>query len=441
MDKITKKLIKHFIYIISSVVFICFIVSSIFLSSFYINQQYKMLKDNAENIYSALKNGTSIDSLSMNSSITSGIIIKNNDINFIGHSRMGMMPFLKSMNYSSLDTQGKFNNPMGEEFLYYKLQTDLGDIIILQNNKFSSEYLRVVYIILISVFLLAIIISIPLISYAGKKITDPILKLKNASSEIANGNFDADTKVNTNDEIEDLSESLSYMALNLQKKYTLQRDFIANVSHDFKTPLSIIRNYSEAISDGMLDVKEQRNYAGEIIKEVDRLNTLVMEVLQLSKLQSGSYALKKQWFNLNEFLEDCCSKFNSLARSKNINICVNSINAEIYGDANYLYRVLYNFIHNAIKFSPENSTIEISSLLQEKGIEICVKDYGDGIEKEMLPDIWNKYYKHAKSGGMGLGLAICSEILKLHNFEYGVKSTPFVETIFYFIIPKTNLKL
>ena len=230
--------------------------------------------------------------------------------------------------------------------------------------------------------------------------------------------------INTKDEIEELSKGIKVMAETIEKKNTMQRDFIANVSHDFKTPLSVIRNYSEAIYDDLLKEDEKKEFLKDIIKEVDRLNILVMDILELSKLQGSTDILKREYFNLSEFLLDFKSAFRMKLESKNIilNIKPLDYDIEILADGNYLYRVIYNFIDNAIKFSREGGTVELYAKDEGEDIKISVRDKGIGIDNNYIDDIWKRYYKNKKSGGMGLGLAICSEILALHNFRYGVIS-------------------
>jgi signal transduction histidine kinase len=354
---------------------------------------------------------------------------------------MGMMPFMRSINSNSFKNQGIFKNAMDSEFLYYKLETDMGDIIVLQNNKYSSDYLKVVYIILFFIFISAMIISIPIISFMGKKFAKPILKLSKTASSISNGNFDVDFSVKTNDEIETLSISLNKMAIGLNKKYQLQRDFIANVSHDFKTPLSVIRSYGEAINDKLVDENGIEKYSGEIIKEVDRLNALVMDLLQLSKLQDGVYTLKEQFISLPELINECIDNFTLLTVKNDISVVTSIQPMEIYADKKYLQRVLYNFIDNAIKFSYKNNKIEIFTSHENGCIKISIKDYGIGIENHLLEDIWDKYYKNSQSGGMGLGLPICREILKMHGFKHGVTSSIESGTEFYFLIPKESTRI
>ena len=420
-------------FIIALIIAICLIASSIFLSKFYLKQQYDSLQTSADDMYNSLKTNELISDKNV-----TAILIQDNNIVPLTQGKMGMMPFLHSVSDNSFKTKGIFKNAMDAEFLYFKLQTDIGDIIVFQNNKYSSDYLKIVYIILFFIFIASMLLSIPLISYVGKKFTKPILKLEKVAASISKGNFDVDCGVKTNDEIETLSESLNQMAIDLKKKYQLQRDFVANVSHDFKTPLSVIRSYSEAIYDGLVDENGLEKYSGEIIKEVDRLNTLVMDLLQLSKLQDGGYSLNKQSINLSDFIDECVNHFNPIILDKNISIDSSTDALEVYADKKYLQRVLYNFIDNAVKFSPKDSKIEVFTTEASDYIKLSIKDYGIGIESPLLEDIWDKYYKNSQSGGMGLGLPICREILKMHGFEYGVNSSAENGTEFYFLMPKDN---
>lgn len=436
MDKITIKLTKYFMLLITLIVALILLASSIFLSKFYMKQQYDSLEASAKYIYSSLKTDQQITDTNI-----SAILIKGTTITPLSHGKMGMMPLLRSAGENNFKTKGVFENGMGTEFLYYKLQTDLGDIVVFQNNKYSSDYLKVVYIILFFIFIVSILLSIPLISHVGKKFTQPVLKLQKVASSISKGDFDVDCNVNTNDEIEALSNSLSIMAAGLKKKYQLQRDFIANVSHDFKTPLSVIKSYSEAVSDGIVDEGTAKKYSNEIIKEVDRLNSLVMDLLQLSKLQDGAYSLCKEFINLSELVQNSVNQFNPIINKKNISFDISIEPVEIYADRKYLQRVLYNFIDNAIKFSYDNSKIEIYTTRANGSLKLSVRDYGFGIENHLFEDIWDKYYKNAQSGGMGLGLPICKEILKVHGYEYGAQSSASEGTEFYFVISGDNIRI
>jgi len=435
MDKITKKLMKYFISIITIVVLLCFAGSSVFLSKIYIKQQQKQLETKAQEIYSALKQNTSYETID-----TIALLVRDNNVLPLTSGKMGMMGFFRQVDFSKLTSSGTLKNPMGESFLYYKLESELGDIIVLQNTTASKYYLKVIYIMLSVVFVLAILLSIPLIAYFGKKFTKPIIKLQKASTELANGNFKVDMGVHSDDEIEALSLSLKSMASSLDKKHALQKSFIANISHDFKTPLSVIRSYSEAIQDGLVDSEAIGQYSKDIISEVDKLNSLVMDLLQLSKFQEGGYRLNLDTFNLREFLQSCLNRFYAPASEKDLELVLTCPEVEATGDTNYLSRVLYNFIDNAIKFSHPSSRVEINAIEVDAGIKVSVKDYGIGLDPDILKDIWSRYYKNSESGGIGLGLAICSEILKLHHFEYGVDTGDHTFTEFYFIISDAQIE-
>lgn len=440
MGKLTKRLIKYYILIITAVIIICFVASSVFLSLIYTNMEYNSLKNASHELYSSIKSGNSNYDVLSNYQISSAFLVKDGSSKLLTSSRMGMMQFVKNTDFSSLKEKGKFKNPMNEEFLYYKYSTDIGEIIVLQNNKFSTTFLNTTYLILLLIFIFAIFISIPVVAYIGKKLTKPILKLQKAAFDITNGHFNIDANVDTKDEIEDLSTSIKHMSAELERKNAIQREFIANVSHDFKTPLSVIRNYSEAIYDDVINEAGKKGYLKEIIKEVDRLNLLVMDILQLSKLQGGMGILQKEYFNLSEFLLSFENSFKLLAVNKKITLCVTALDIEIYGDAKYLYRVVYNFIDNAIKFSYKNTTVEVTASNYNRGIKVSVKNHGEVIDESIMKDIWNRYYKSSQSGGMGLGLAISGEILKLHDYEYGAITTAGEETEFYFIIPSNMIR-
>lgn len=440
MGKLTSRLIKYFIGIIMLVCIFCFIASGFLLPYIYTNMQYSELRTTSKKIHDSIYSKEDYSNIISENQISVALLIENGKTTTLSSGRTGMVSGLINSNIENLKSKGKYRTHVNQEYLYYKNSTDLGDILVFQINKFPESYMQSTYIILSIIFLTALIISIPIISLLGKRITKPIIRLQKASSDITHGNFSIDADVNTGDEIQELSESLKFMAESLEKKDVMQRDFIANVSHDFKTPLSVIRNYSEALYDDIIEEKGKKEYLKEIIREVDRLNKLVMDVLQLSKLQGGMDILKKENFSLSEFLLDFQSSFKIYLRDKNITMKANLPKEEIniYADSSFLYRVIYNFIDNSIKFTPAGGLIELNAKEEENGMKISVKDNGNGIDEMYIDEIWSRYYKGRKSGGMGLGLAICSEILKLHNFEYGVISQKGNGSEFYFVIPKDS---
>ncbi|MBP1744502.1 MAG: resE2 [Firmicutes bacterium] len=441
MGKITKRLIRYFTGIICVVGLTCIILSSIFLSVIYTDIQYRDMREASEKLYRAADDSSQYGGIISDYQLSNVFTIRDGKVTSLtgmtGGMGMNMSGYMLNLDFDNLEEKGKFETLRGGELLYYRYSTGSGDIIVIQNNRFSSAYMRYTYIILAVIFMLALLLSIPVSAYLGKKITEPVIELQKASMDITKGKFDVDVEVKTGDEIQDLSESLKVMAESLEQKFIMQRDFIANVSHDFKTPLSVIRNYSEAIYDGLADSKASRRYSGEIISEVDRLNSLVMELLELSKIQSGKAALKRERFSLNDFLKSFGTAFEMQLIQKNARLDINPLEQDtlVLADAEYLHRVVYNFLDNAVKYCGDRGEVSLNAARGASGIKVSVRDSGPGIDPAFLEHIWERYYKGARSGGMGLGLAIASELLKLHGFKYGVESRLGEGSEFYFIIP------
>ncbi|OFI06787.1 two-component sensor protein [Clostridium acetireducens DSM 10703] len=207
MSKLTKKLIKYYIYIITATIILCFIGSSLFLSKFYLNQQYNELKSLTEDIHNSLEKK---ENIYINSNIKV-FLIKDNSVIHISKGNMALMHFMRNIDFTSLNTKGKITTANNDSFMYYNLKTSIGNILVFKNSIPYKQYLKITYIILISVFIISLFLSIPLTSYIGKKLSYPILQLKDISEEIAKGNFNVDLKLKTNDEIEDLYNSFKFI--------------------------------------------------------------------------------------------------------------------------------------------------------------------------------------------------------------------------------------
>lgn len=444
MKKIKFKLLRYFLFIIVLTVLIGFLLSSAFLSKYYIMNQYKELKDASEEVYTMLKSGEE-----QNIAYRSFIITKDGEIIYLnkkahknlmeGGNFKGKIPYI--LNYK----QGEFKDKNNNAVLFYNKTSELGNIVVLKDKAPINDYIKILNLVLAIVLFMGVLISFPIAYYLGKKFTKPIVVLKDYAEEVSNENFDS-LKVNKDVELEDneigeLWKSLNKMMKKLEYKNRMQKEFIANVSHDFKTPLSIIRNYSEGIEDGIFSNEDTKKYSRYIIEEVDRLNILVKDVLQLSKYQAGEVEISKENINLKDFLDEVFKRFNPIIEREEmkfiLDIKIEGKEVYIKGDKSALTRVLENLITNSIKFSNEGGAIVlgasfIKDTLNDK-VKVYVKDKGIGINEEMLKDIWNRYYKHSKKGGMGLGLPISAEILKLHGFEYGVESKVNEGSEFYFI--------
>lgn len=293
---------------------------------------------------------------------------------------------------------------------------------------------------LILIIIIVLIIA-ALIAYTiSKKISKPIEEITKVSKNISEGNYNIkfDTKTDIN-EIKELEDSLNNAAKELSKTEELRRELLANVSHDLKTPLTLIKANAEMVKDLTYKDKEKRNKnLDTIVSEVDRLNLLVEDVLDLSKMQSFNDTLNYEEFNLNEAIGSIISRFDIL-ESQGYNINYSGLDVVVKADKKRIEQVIYNLINNAINYTGEDKQIYINLVDNNNYVRVEVIDTGSGIDEENLKYIWDKYYKVDKkykrvSYGTGLGLSIVKNILINHKFNYGVETSKGKGTKFYFDI-------
>ena len=243
-----------------------------------------------------------------------------------------------------------------------------------------------------------------------------------------------------------LAATLDYMSDELEKMEEYQRRFIANVSHDFRSPLTSIKGYVEAIIDGTVPRELEAKYLNIVISETERLNKLTEGMLTLNSLDSKGY-LSRSNFDINRVIKDTAASFEGTCNAKDIiiDLTFSDTTQMVYADLGKIQQVLYNLIDNAIKFSPNNSVIYIHTGTKYEKVFVSVKDNGIGIPKADIMKIWDRFYKTDLSRGKdkkgtGLGLAIVKEIIQAHGENINVISTVDVGTEFRFSLPKsTNL--
>ncbi|MCT4594335.1 MAG: cell wall metabolism sensor histidine kinase WalK [Anaeromicrobium sp.] len=265
--------------------------------------------------------------------------------------------------------------------------------------------------------------------FLSKMFAKPIIKITHATKEIAKGNFHYNINVKGKDEIGILGNTINKMAEQLSQTETFRREFIANTSHELKTPISLIKAYAELTLD--IEGEEKENREGNlkvIIDESDRLTNMVEDILYLSKMEAGYYDPTMETFLVNDTLNRVIYKLKYFAKEKNINILFNpNKDLIIEGDENKIFQVFFNILNNSIIHSFNDSEIQINLLDNKDSIKIEFKDFGSGIPKEDLPHIWERFYKVDKSrkrdkSGTGLGMSIVKNILEAHNYSYGVES-------------------
>lgn len=298
-----------------------------------------------------------------------------------------------------------------------------------------------VYITLIVIYVLSfmIFLGIHLFIYL------PLRKITEAAKQYASGNLDYEIPVNSQDEIGYLSASLNYMSTHLKDMEDYQKKFVANVSHDFRSPLTSIKGYIEAIADGTIPVELQGKYLNIILFETERLTDLTRDLLTLNEFDTKDLLLNKESFDLHEMMKQVASSFEGTCTSRKISIELLFASRVLYvhADRSKIQQVLYNLLDNAIKFSNPQSTVTIETTERGEKIFTSVRDYGIGIPKEDLSKIWERFYKSDLSRGKdkkgtGLGLAIVREIIQAHNENINVISTEGVGTEFIFSLPKSD---
>ena len=301
---------------------------------------------------------------------------------------------------------------------------------------------------LIVVSIVVLLLSIVVAYFISKRLSLPITKISKAAKLISKGKLK--TKFETTSDIKelvDLTNALNDMKDELSKTEELQKDLMANVSHDLKTPLTMIKAYAELILDININDKEKCiNNLNTIIEEVNRLNNLVNDILALTKVESNLEKLEKSEFDLIKLIEKIVKQHNIYVIKDGYiiefihdNIKVLMIDA----DKKKIEQVIYNLLNNALNYTGEDKKVIIKVVEDDKDYTIMVIDSGKGIDKKEIDHIFDRYYRSKKNHkryvyGTGLGLSIVKNILLLHNYPYGVTSKKNKGTTFYFKIKKDS---
>ncbi len=302
-------------------------------------------------------------------------------------------------------------------------------------------FLSISYIL----FLLLFLLSLSILLLFRKIVYTPLKKITEGTNEFAAGHRDYQIPISSNDEMGALAASLNYMSDVLNQSGEYQRNFIANISHDFRSPLTSIKGYVEAIADGTIPVEMQGRYLEIVSREVERLEKLTSSLLTLNNLEVKSRIMNIRPFDINKVIKNTAASFEGSCRARKIliELILTGEQLSVTADMEQIQQVLYNLLDNAIKFSNDNSTITIETTEKNGKIFVSVKDHGCGIPKEILPKIWERFYKQDSSRGKdrkgtGLGLSIVKEIISSHNQNINVISTEGVGTEFLFTLEKTK---
>lgn len=275
----------------------------------------------------------------------------------------------------------------------------------------------------------------------ARNISRPLVQMNEAAKKLAKGSCDADFSVRGYLEVEELSDSLTHAAEELSQNDKLQKELIANISHDLRTPLTMIVGYGEVMRD--LPGENTPENVQVIIDETQRLTDLVNDLLDLSKLQSGARKPMPEQFDLTETVESVMSRYRKLTEKDGYHIDLSTDGpAVVTADRTMLLQVIYNLINNAVNYTGEDKSVSVVQQLTDGGtrVRVSVTDTGEGIPADRIPYIWDRYYKidkvHRRAMiGTGLGLSIVKQILENHHATYGVESTPGTGSTFWFELP------
>lgn len=449
---------KIFIYfILATAVFIILIwlLQSLFFEYNYVGNKRLLMRDYGETIYADGNIDGALDSGYMASIRAAGIdvyvvYLSNGEVTVVdpedilptarGSSEVvtrkdddydTFVSIINAANASAYENEPYvLSSTADKKYLYYaRIMNDNAYLILLSDltvltatqKMLKSQMLLSAFIVFIVAFLASFIIS--------KKLSEPIDKMSKVAESWAGGDESAVFDGGGYKETDELASALNYAKSEINKSEKLRRDLLANISHDLKTPLTMIRAYAEMIRDISGDVKEKRTeHTNVIISESDRLTSLVNDILKLSKMQSSVDLPVKKVFNLTEVVETVLYRFEAALEGKGYKIN-SELAPDVYteADESKIESVVYNLVGNSINYTGEDKTVNVYLTVNGNIATLEIIDTGSGIGKDKIDGIWDRYLRYSETHtrtvkGTGLGLSIVKAVLEAHGLEFGVIS-------------------
>lgn len=293
-------------------------------------------------------------------------------------------------------------------------------------------------------FLFAGVIAVGLtgiiIVFLTKALTKPLIKMKNATSQMSKGNFSVTVPKSTNDELGDLAKSIQLLANDLSYLREERNEFLASISHELRTPLTYIKGYADIVLKRSLSKEEQEKYLLIILEETNRMSALIKDLFELAKIDKNTFEIKKIKINLKDLLSSIVKKLSPAFKQRNMNLHISCPpNVFVMADPSRLEQIILNLLDNSMKYSSVGGTTTLTVEGNKQAIQISIHDDGKGIPEKDLPYIFNRFYRVDKArtralGGTGLGLAIVKELVDKHGWEITVKSELAVGSEFTIII-------
>lgn len=363
-------------------------------------------------------------------------------------SEEGLLKVLNS-NEAIFETQQ--HSRLKSDFLVMGYQLKNSDILLIQIPLSSiRENIEVANDFYLYIGIISLLVGMIIAFGFAKKVTSPIIKLNQVTKSLANLDFSKKSYINTQDEIGELAKNINNLSDNLDKTITelnnanekLQEDidrerridemrkkFISDVSHELKTPISLIQGYAEGLKDSVMTDEESKEfYCDVIIDESGKMDKLVKDLLDLSQIQSGYFKLEKEKFDISILIKDILKKYQPIFNEKDIELTINNFNDNIIdADPIRIEQVFTNFMNNAINHLNNENILRVG-IVDDKGkVRVSVFNTGNQIPNDEIENLWESFYKIDKArgrkyGGTGLGLAIVKGILDIHNGDYGINN-------------------
>ncbi|WP_215190496.1 HAMP domain-containing sensor histidine kinase [Exiguobacterium sp. s6] len=412
MSRLMKKLLWTAILPLVVMAVLTFGLTSLLIGRFAETESYDQLEREADIVYEALVDGRGIPGQLDVLVFQDGEAV---NLDRGGRMRRHMSPVLDPDLLSERDEV----SVNGARLLTFLQEEGDVQIVTYAPVPLSNPQFRQIYVILGSGFLLALIVAVGVTYWMGRRLTSPLVELKQATTAIMSGRHDITLPPVTDDEIGDLTEAVRQMNTSLEEKERMQNTFISGVTHDVRTPLAIVRNEAEMLELGVVKQEDVAATGRSLTEEVDRIDRLVSQMLEYSKLSAGNVTLSLESVRLDALIKETVSRMDEWFRHKEVTVTLElAEDAVVQADRLAMERVLSNFLQNAYHASPLGGVITIR--LSERRLEI--EDEGPGIAETMRANIWDMYVKGDRSNGHGLGLAINKLLLEAQGLVYGVES-------------------
>ena len=313
-------------------------------------------------------------------------------------------------------------------------------VVIVDTFDIDQKSFMYAIAILFGCLLVALVVSITLASVLAKKFMIPIQKIAFTTKELAKGNYKVTTKVDDNTEMGILAKETDILAERLASVEQLQKDYITNISHELRTPVTVIRSSVEALHDGMVPENKISEYHEQMLSETISLQRLVNDMLELSRLDNDEFIIEKSEIDLAQVLEDAVRGIRFIAGEKHISVHFENVSEEwpMMGDYGRLRQMFITVLDNAVKYSEPKGNIWIETKKKADNYYVTVRDEGNGIPMEMQKHIFDKFYRSADKNSTGLGLAVMKSIAGRHKIEVRLQSEEKKGTKFVFIVPVYN---